>query len=91
MDTSESLMGPTIYGAQQTRSPLVNWYLIEQNIPFTQKPSRPSSHPFGQAPYFTDDGGVEIFESGAILLYLADRYVSRDAIERASWTKWVLS
>ena len=87
---SKLYMGPTIYGAQQTRSPLVNWYLIENSIPFVQKPPRPSNHPFGQAPFLTDDGGVEVFESGAILLYLADKYVSKDAIERASWTKWVV-
>ena len=57
-------MGVTLYGAQQTRSPLVNWYLIENKIPFIQKPPRPSNHPFGQSPYLTDDDGVEIFESG---------------------------
>ncbi len=33
----------TLYGSQQTRSPLVNWFLIEKNIPFTQKPPRPVS------------------------------------------------
>jgi len=89
--TSTNLyMGVTLYGAQQTRSPLVNWYLLENKIPFTQKAPRPSNHPFGQSPYLTDDGNVEIFESGAILLYLSDKYVSKDAIERASWTKWVV-
>ena len=89
--TSTNLyMGVTLYGSQQTRSPLVNWYLLENKIPFTQKAPRPSNHPFGQSPYLTDDGNVEIFESGAILLYLSDKYVSKDAIERASWTKWVV-
>jgi len=62
-------MGPILYGAQQTRSPLVNWYLIENKIPFTQKPPRPSNHPFGQSPYLTDDDGVEIFESGFLLTF----------------------
>jgi glutathione S-transferase len=52
----------------------VNWYLEEKNIPFTQKAPRPSPHPFGQTPCLTDDGGVEVFESGAILLYIADAY-----------------
>ena len=66
--------GLTLYGSQQTRSPLVNWYLAEKNIPFTQKAPRPSAHPFGQTPFLTDDGGVEVFESGAILLYIADAY-----------------
>lgn len=49
--SSSLYMGPVLYGAQQTRSPLVNWYLIENKIPFTQKPPRPSNHPFGQAPF----------------------------------------
>lgn len=66
--------GLTLYGSQQTRSPLVNWYLEEKSIPFTQKAPRPSGHPFGQTPFLTDDGGVEVFESGAILLYIADAY-----------------
>ena len=66
--------GLTLYGSQQTRSPLVNWYLEEMFIPYTQKAPRPSPHPFGQVPFLTDNGGVEVFESGAILLYIADAY-----------------
>lgn len=66
--------GLTLYGSQQTRSPLVNWYLEEKAIPYTQKAPRPSAHPFGQTPFLTDTGGVEVFESGAILLYIADAY-----------------
>lgn len=75
LSTSLSMdSGLTLYGSQQTRSPLVNWYLEEKSIPFTQKAPRPSGHPFGQTPFLTDDGGVEVFESGAILLYIADAY-----------------
>ena len=70
--------GLTLYGSQQTRSPLVNWYLEEKSIPFTQKAPRPSAHPFGQTPFLTDDGGIEVFESGAILLYIADAYGGND-------------
>jgi len=38
-------------------------------------PSHPDNpHPFGQVPALQDDDGVvEVWESGAILLYLADR------------------
>mmetsp|Transcript_18363 Transcript_18363/g.18450 ORF Transcript_18363/g.18450 Transcript_18363/m.18450 type:complete len:241 (+) Transcript_18363:61-783(+) len=79
-----------LHGSIQTRSPLVNWYLLEKNIPFTQKPPRPSKHPFGQVPFLTDND-VEVFESGAILLYLADKYGGYDSPEeRASYTKWVV-
>lgn len=90
-----SMSSLTLYGSQQTRSPLVNWYLYEQNVPFIQKPPRPSDHPFQQVPFLTDDNGkVEVFESGAILLYLLDAYglpqSQNSAQERAKYTKWVL-
>merc|ERR1712138_197633 len=36
-------------------------------------------------------GGVEVFESGAILLYLADAYgAASSPQERAKYTKWVV-
>ena len=50
------------------RSPLVNWFANEAGIELTMQPPRPSNHPFDQIPFLTDDGGVEVFESGAILL-----------------------
>merc|ERR1740127_283088 len=53
--------------------------------------SRPSNHPFGQVPFLTDDGGVEVFESGAILLYLAEMYGGASTPQqRAAFTKWVV-
>ena len=87
----------TLYGSQQTRSPLINWFLIEKRIPFIQKNPRPSPHPFGQVPCLTDEGGIEVFESGAILLYLADLYggslsttTSSNAGDRAKYSKWIV-
>jgi glutathione S-transferase/alpha,alpha-trehalase len=42
-------------------------------------------------PFLEDDGGVEVFESGAILLYLADAYGgAATPKERALFTKWVV-
>jgi glutathione S-transferase/alpha,alpha-trehalase len=90
-----------IYGSRQTRSPLVNWFMLEREIPFVQMESRPSNHPFDQAPFLTDQNGeVEVFESGAILLYLADAYgfecngsgilATSSAIDRAKYAKWVV-
>ena len=64
--------------------------MIEQKIDFKMANPRPSGHPFGQIPFLTDEDGVEVFESGACLLYLADKYQSSSAVERASWTKWVM-
>lgn len=88
------MAGPCLYGSQQSRSPLVNWYCYEANIPLTMKAPRPSPHPFGQVPCLTDNNGaVEVFESGAILLYLADKYgggASSTPEKRAEYTKWVV-
>ena len=84
-------MGPALHGSQQSRSPLVNWYAYEAGIELEMKDPRPSNHPFNQVPFLTDDDGVEVFESGAILLYLADRYGdATSAAERAAYTKWVV-
>lgn len=94
---SESLQ---LFGSSRTRSPLVNWFLLEKGIPFEQKPPSPSNHPFGQVPFLSDSHGeVQVFESGAILLYLADRFgykCKKDLTptlspqERALYTKWVV-
>lgn len=84
-------MGPKLHGSQQSRSPLVNWYTNEAGIDLEMVAPRPSNHPFQQVPFLTDDGGVEIFESGAILLYLADAYGGASTPqERAQYTKWVV-
>eukprot|EP00316_Scyphosphaera_apsteinii_P017297 CAMPEP_0119312096 /NCGR_PEP_ID=MMETSP1333-20130426/25024_1 /TAXON_ID=418940 /ORGANISM="Scyphosphaera apsteinii, Strain RCC1455" /LENGTH=187 /DNA_ID=CAMNT_0007316653 /DNA_START=165 /DNA_END=728 /DNA_ORIENTATION=- len=54
-------------------------------------PPRPSKHPFDQVPFLTDDDGVEVFESGAILLYLVDAYGETSTPQdRAKFTKWVV-
>ena len=60
-------MGPCLHGSPQSRSPLVNWLAEEMGISLTMMPPRPSKHPFNQVPFLTDEGGVEIFESGAIV------------------------
>ena len=71
--------------------PLVNWFAEEAGIALEMQPPRPSNHPFQQVPFLTDDGGVEVFESGAILLYLADAYGEESTPQqRAAYTKWVV-
>jgi len=85
------MLAARLHGHQQTRSPLVNWYCEEAGVPIEMRNPRPSPHPFGQVPHLSDDGGVEVFESGAILLYLADKYGGIDTPEkRAKYTKWVV-
>ena len=80
-----------LHGSQGSRSPLVNWYLEELDVQYEMAPPKPSDHPFGQIPYLTD-GSVGVFESGAILLYIADKHDDKcsTAEARAKFTKWVL-
>lgn len=85
-----------LFGSQGSRSPLVNWYLyeIEQdfemvNAATVDRRSPEFPHPFGQIPALLD-GDLKVFESGAILLYLADKYGGLDSPEkRAEAGKWV--
>ena len=91
-----------LYGNQGTRSPLVNWYLEEINAPYEQidatRVDRSSyasdgsgyPHPFGSIPAAADAGGVQLFESGAILMFIADKYGGLDTPEkRAAVSKWI--
>jgi glutathione S-transferase/alpha,alpha-trehalase len=82
---------PTLHGSQGSRSPLVNWFCEERSVKYAMAPPKPSNHPFGQVPFLVD-GDVEVFESGAILLYLADAYDPAGATPaaRAAYTKWVV-
>ena len=90
-------MGLKIYGNQGTRSPLVNWYCAEIGAPYEQidatRVDRSSSdypHPFGSIPAASDDG-VDLFESGAILMFIADKYGGLDTPEkRATVGKWIM-
>ena len=70
----------------------MDWYLHELDVPFDAKsPGDPNNpHPFGQIPALRD-GEVEAWESGAILMYLADRYGGLDTpAKRADANKWVV-
>ena len=60
--------GVTLWGSPGSRSPLVDWYLHELDVPFDAKsPGDPNNpHPFGQIPALRD-GDVEVFESGVHL------------------------
>lgn len=76
----------TLYHRPQTRSSSIVWLLDELDVPYETKivaslrsadgtgavdPSNP--HPHGKVPVLSD-GGETIFESGAIALYLTDKY-----------------
>lgn len=65
-----------------------------RTIPFDDRATNHlDRQPFGQVPYL-DDGAVQMFESGAALLHLADKSAAlmpADPIERAHALQWTLS
>jgi glutathione S-transferase len=92
--SSSLSMTLTLYGSSGSRSPLVNWAANELNIPLEAGDLSKNPHPFGQIPCLTDDNGVVVFESGAILNYLQskanDKGIHGDAKYAAvtSWISW---
>lgn len=92
--TTSLSMSLTLYGSRGSRSPLVNWAANELNIPLEAGDLSRNPHPFGQIPCLTDDNGVVVFESGAILNYLQskadDKGIHGDAKSSAvaSWISW---
>jgi glutathione S-transferase len=65
-----------------------------QTIPFEDRETNHLAHqPFGQVP-FLNDGGLEIFESGAGLLHLArkdESLMPRDPIGEAQTLQWTIA
>ena len=79
----------------------VRWALEEAGLPYRvestsfhdRSPEHFAAQPFGQVPWLTD-GDVTIFESGAILLYLAERsavLMPTDRRGRAEVMAWVVA
>ncbi|MCP5346599.1 MAG: glutathione S-transferase family protein [Gammaproteobacteria bacterium] len=65
-----------------------------QTVPFADRESNHlTQQPFGQVPFLTD-GELQLFESGAGLLYLArksDRLMPDDPVSAAHTLQWVIS
>ena len=65
-----------------------------RSVPFEgRETNHLARQPFGQVP-FLDDGGIQIFESGACLLHLArksDLLMPRDSAGEAETTQWIFS
>ena len=79
----------------------VRWALEEAGLPYRVEstpfrdrgPEHFAAQPFGQVPWLTD-GDVTLFESGAILLHLADKspaLMPQDARGRAEVLSWVIA
>jgi glutathione S-transferase len=91
-----------LYGGARSRASIVRWYLEELAIPYEfilldmqagehRQPEFLALNPFGKVPTIVD-GDVVLYESGAILLYLYEKYVQTDLTiaQRAILNQWVL-
>ncbi|ABW30303.1 glutathione S-transferase N-terminal domain protein [Acaryochloris marina MBIC11017] len=91
-----------LYGGPRTRSPLVQWYLEELAVSYQyisldirgqeqRQPEFLAINPMGKVPAMVD-GTFKLWESGAILLYLTDKYGKepQSIEERALLNQWVI-
>lgn len=91
-----------LYGGARSRASIVQWYLEELGEPYEfilldmqsgehQKPEFLGINPIGKVPAIVD-GDFKLWESGAILMYLADKYGKLPAALEAKSTiiQWIL-
>ena len=89
-------------GKGQARDMRVRWALEEVNQPYDvrlvsfrqmKEPAHLSVHPFGQIPTY-EEGALQLFESGAIVLHIAERHgglLPADAGARARAIAWMFA
>lgn len=89
-----------LYGGARTRASIVQWYLEELELPYElvmldlqtgehRQPAFQAINPFCKVPAIVD-GDLKLYESGAILLYLADRYAKISTDDRTIAAQWIL-
>ncbi|MGH7998826.1 MAG: glutathione S-transferase family protein [Brasilonema sp.] len=91
-----------LYGGTRSRASIVQWYLEELEIPYEfvkldmqagehRQPQYLAINPVGKVPAIVD-GDFQLWESGAILLYLAEKYekTTSSVEEGAKLAQWVL-
>ncbi|MGY8711317.1 glutathione S-transferase family protein [Bradyrhizobium sp. 18BD] len=89
-------------GRGQARDMRVRWALEEAGLPYDVRlvsfaamkaPAHLALHPFGQIPTF-EDGDLALFESGAIVLHIAERHAGllpTDANARSRAIAWMFA
>ena len=91
-----------LYGGARSQAAIIRWYLEELGVPYEfilidlqageqQQPDFLAINPFGKVPTIVDKD-FKLWESGAILLYLAEKYDTAAATpeQRAKLAQWVL-
>lgn len=91
-----------LYGGARSRASIVQWYLEELGISYEfvlldlsagehRQPDYLAINPMGKVPAIVD-GNLKLWESGAILLYLAEKYgkMPSSLTEKSIVTQWVL-
>lgn len=91
-----------LYGGAFSRASIVKWYLEELELPYEfvmldmqagehRQPPFLDINPVGKVPAIVD-GDLKLWESGAILLYLADKYgnIPNTPEYRAKLAQWTL-
>ncbi|BAZ38230.1 glutathione S-transferase-like protein [Calothrix sp. NIES-4101] len=92
-----------LYGGAFSRATIVKWYLEELAIAyeFIMLDMQASEHrqdaflqinPFGKVPAIVEDDGWHLWESGAILMYLAEKYAKTplSLAKRAELNQWII-
>ena len=91
-----------LYGGARSRASIVKWYLEEISVPYEfvmldmqagahLQPDFLEINPIGKVPAIAD-GDFKLWESGAILLYLAQKYGKMPASleQQAEIVQWVM-
>ncbi|MEA5581187.1 glutathione S-transferase family protein [Nodularia harveyana UHCC-0300] len=91
-----------LYGGARSRASIIQWYLEELAVPYQfvmldmqagehKQPEYLTINRMGKVPAIVD-GNLQLWESGAILLYLADKYSKTPLSpeERGIFAQWVL-
>ena len=91
-----------LYGGARSRASIVQWYLEELGVPYEfvlldmqagahQQPEFLAINPMGKVPAIVD-GDFVLWESGAILFYLAQKYgkMPPSLEEQAKINQWII-